>query len=114
PPTPPVVTPPVVTPPVVAPTPPMPTPDPNANKFKQRPLQFVVQVPAQMVANGTVVPDTNAMFHGMQLHEQAFMPNFGGAIVRPGVKVGEGWMGCTYTMGPYNIPGHGYIVPVTP
>ena len=113
-PTPPVVTPPIVSPPVVTPTPPAPTPDPNPNKFQNRPLKFVVQVPAQMYANGTVVPDTNAVFQGMQLDEFSFMPNFSGAVVRPGAKVGEGWMGCTYTNGPFNIPGHGYIMPASP
>lgn len=73
-------------------------------------LKFTVIAPAQMQgANGVVTPDPIPMYLGDSLPNGGFNPNFSGAIITGGSKVGNKWMGCNYTKAPWVIPGLGTI-----
>jgi hypothetical protein len=76
-------------------------------------LLFVVKMPAQMPqAQGGAIPHSNPVHLGFSVNEFVFAPVFGEAVVSGGSKVGDKWLGCTYTAGPYSIPGFGDVVPV--
>lgn len=103
---PPIVTPPVVTPPVVTP------PTPDTGNVKVQRLLFVVRTPARMPqAQGEPIPHSNPVHLGVSVNDSVFAPVFGEAVVSGGSKVGDKWLGCTYTAGPYSIPGFGDVVP---
>lgn len=84
---------------------------PSLNKSSR--ITFTVLAPAMMPPNGAAmapVPDPNPMYMTVGMITQAgFPPSIGMAIVAGGTAVGSEWYGCTYTSGPYVIPGMGKV-----
>ena len=74
-------------------------------------LVFKVMVPAMMPGAHTgPKPDAMKMYvGGTPMPNGHLPPQIGGALVIGGTKVGDKWMGCTYTKPPFVIPGFGEI-----
>lgn len=64
-----------------------------------------------MPPQGNMPPmsDPNPGYSTVGMVNVGYPPNIGMATVTGGHRVGETWYGCTYTAGPYLIPGLGDV-----
>ncbi len=73
-------------------------------------LVFKVMVPAMMPGQlGAPMPDPMPSYMGAPSPTGHLPPFIGGAIIVGGTKIGNKWMGCTYTKPPFAIPGFGEV-----
>lgn len=74
-------------------------------------ITFTVRAPAMMPPQGpqAPVPDPNPGYSAVGMANLGYPPNIGMATVAGGHQVGQTWYGCTYTAGPYVIPGLGDV-----
>jgi hypothetical protein len=75
-----------------------------------RTAKFTVTQPAcQPSPPGGPVPDATPVYMGTAPNDMMFISAFGPAIVTGGAKIGNKWVGCSYTAPPYVIPGRGDV-----
>lgn len=69
-----------------------------------------VLVPAKMQNSAVgVISDPTPSYMAISLANGMRPPTLGAAVVTGGTKVGNKWLGCTYTKTPFDIPGYGEV-----
>lgn len=72
-------------------------------------IKFKVIAPAQMVQPIGPIPDGTPTYMGTLMPTGQLPPSLGGALLSGGSRVGNKWLGVTYTKPPYVIPGIGEV-----